>query len=220
MNPLTQRIDHTLLKPEATFIDIEQLCHEARQFQFFAVCVNPFFVSFARDVLESSPVQIATVVGFPTGMTTTATKVFETSEAIKNGANEIDMVITIGAVKSQKWQVVEDDIRGVVDASQGRIVKVIFETALLTKDEILKACDCSVRAGAQFVKTSTGFSTRGASVEDVRIMRSRVGNLGVKASGGIKTLTDIEKMIEAGATRIGTSSAAKIFSGLAATGDY
>jgi deoxyribose-phosphate aldolase len=221
MKPLTQWIDHTLLKPETTSHEIARLCEEAKRFAFFAVCVNPVWVKPAKLALKNSDVKVATVVGFPLGANLTDTKCFETHEVIRSGADEIDMVINIGKIKSGDWNFVEEDIHRVVEAAGDRLVKVILETCLLTREEKIRACQVSVKAGVKFVKTSTGFSTAGATLEDVRLMRETVGpSIGVKASGGLKTKIDFEKMIEAGATRLGTSSAAQIFQGLAASGGY
>ncbi|MCQ4923837.1 deoxyribose-phosphate aldolase [Tissierella carlieri] len=205
-------IDHTILKPEATKDMIETLCKEAMENNFAAVCVNPYYVKFCKDTLKNSNVKVATVVGFPIGANTKEVKVFETIDAIKNGADEIDMVINIGALKVKDYKTVKDDIESVVEASRGKaIVKVIIETCLLTDEEKIKACELSMEAEADFVKTSTGFSTGGATVEDVRLMKSVVGDkLEVKASGGVRDLESAKKMIEAGATRLGTSSGVKI----------
>lgn len=214
-------IDHTLLKPEATRKDIEKLCQEAVQFQMKSVCVNPTWVQFAKEQLQQSDVLVCTVIGFPLGATTTEVKVFETKNAIDNGADEIDMVINIGALKNKEYDVVARDIQQVVEAANGKTVKVIIETALLTDEEKVKACELAKKVGAHFVKTSTGFAKGGATVEDVVLMRKTVGDsLGVKASGGVRSLDDMKKMIEAGATRIGTSSGVQIISGLKSEADY
>lgn len=205
-------IDHTLLKPDATKEEISLLCEEAKKYEFVAVCVNPYYISLCKELLNDSGVKIATVVGFPLGANTKEVKAFETIDAIKNGAQEIDMVINIGALKNKDYDVVMDDIKAVVNAAKGEaIVKVIIETCLLTDDEKKKACEISLEAGADFVKTSTGFSTGGATIEDVKLMKSIVGDkMEVKASGGIRDLETANKMIEAGATRLGTSSGIKI----------
>lgn len=205
-------IDHTLLKPDATKEDISLLCEEAKKYEFVAVCVNPYYISLCKELLNDSDVKIATVVGFPLGANTKEVKAFETIDAIKNGAQEIDMVINIAALKNKDYDVVMEDIKSVVDAAKDdAIVKVIIETCLLTDDEKKKACEISLEAGADFVKTSTGFSTGGATVEDVKLMKSIVGDrMEVKASGGIRDLETANKMIEAGATRLGTSSGIKI----------
>lgn len=209
---INSMIDHTVLKPDATKEEISLLCEEAKKYEFVAVCVNPYYVPLCKELLSDSDVKIATVVGFPLGANTREVKAFETIDAIKNGAQEIDMVINIGALKNKDYDVVMDDIKAVVDAAKGEaIVKVIIETCLLTDDEKKKACEISLEAGADFVKTSTGFSTGGAIVEDVKLMKSIVGDrMEVKASGGIRDLETANKMIEAGATRLGTSSGIKI----------
>ncbi len=212
MTNILKAIDHTVLKPEATRDMIKQLCNEAIEYKFAAVCVNPYHVNFCKEILNGSGVKVATVIGFPLGANTKELKAFETVEAIKNGADEIDMVINIGALKDKDYAMVKEDIQGVVEASKGKaIVKVIIETCLLTDEEKLKACELSMEAGADFVKTSTGFSTGGATYEDVKLMKSVVGDkLQVKASGGVRDLDTAKKMIEAGATRLGTSSGIKI----------
>lgn len=211
---LNKYFDHTVLKPETTKAQIITLCEEAKAHDFASVCVNPTWVSLAGELLSGTDVKVCTVIGFPLGANTSATKAFETADAIKNGATEIDMVINIGAIKSENFELVQADIKAVVDAAAGNIVKVILETCLLTKTEIVKACELSVAAGADFVKTSTGFSTGGATVEDVKLMKETVGNQAeVKASGGVRTLADMEAMIAAGATRIGTSNAITILAG-------
>lgn len=208
---LNKMIDHTLLKPEATKEMIENLCREAKEFDFKSVCVNPYWVSTAYDELRDSDVLVCTVVGFPLGATTKETKFFETDSAVQEGADEIDMVINVGALKFKQYDVVLEDIKSVVQAANGRTVKVIIETCLLTDEEKVKACELSKEAGANFVKTSTGFSTAGANVEDVELMKSIVGDaLEVKASGGIRDLDTALKMIEAGATRLGVSAGVQI----------
>jgi len=200
-------IDHTLLKPEATPDDIVRLCEEAIVNQFAAVCVNPVFTELAAICLFNSKVALATVIGFPLGANTMEIKAAEVVQAIDRGATEFDMVINIGHLKAKDLEYVEDDIQSVVDAADGNLVKVIIETALLTDEEKKTACQLALKAGAHFVKTSTGFSKAGAKVEDVRLMRAEVGNrMGVKASGGIRTLADAMQMIEAGANRLGTSA--------------
>lgn len=215
-------IDHTLLKPEATRQQIESLCKEANEYKFASVCVNPTWVSTAKELLQGSGVMVCTVIGFPLGATTPETKAFETKNAIENGAEEVDMVINIGALKDHNDELVEKDIRAVVEAAKGKAhTKVIIETSLLTKEEKIRACELSVKAGADFVKTSTGFSTGGATAEDIALMRKTVGpELGVKASGGVRSTEDVQKMIEAGATRIGASSSIAIVNGLTVTSDY
>ena len=206
-------IDHTLLRPEASRSDIEKLCAEAVQFGFASVCINPWYVPLAAELVRGSAVKVCTVVGFPLGATLPRVKIYEAEEAIKLGAREIDMVQNIGALKSGEDAQVESDIRGVVEASHrgGAICKVILETALLTASEKVRASLAAKRAGADFVKTSTGFSSAGATVEDVALMRAAVGEkLGIKAAGGVHTLEDLRKMVSAGATRIGASASVKI----------
>jgi deoxyribose-phosphate aldolase len=211
---IPQLIDHTILRPDATRTDIEQLCREARQHQFYSVCVNPAWVSLARQFLDGSGVQVCCVAGFPLGAQLPETKALEARAAIRQGATEIDMVINVGALKSGEDALVLRDIRAVVEACRegGAKCKVILETALLTNEEKARACELAVKARADFVKTSTGFSTGGATVEDVALMSRlvREKGLGVKASGGIRTLADLRRMAQAGATRIGTSSGIKI----------
>ncbi|HEV2422100.1 MAG TPA: deoxyribose-phosphate aldolase [Candidatus Acidoferrales bacterium] len=206
-------IDHTILKPETTSAQIRQLCEEALQYKFASACMNPFFVPFAAELVRGSAVKICSVAGFPLGATTTDAKVFETQEAIQHGADEIDMVMNVGALKSGDDAVVADDIRRVADACHrgNAICKVILENCLLTGEEKVRACKIAVLAGADYVKTSTGFNASGATVDDVALMRATVGpKIGVKASGGIRTLEDLQKMVAAGATRIGTSSGVRI----------
>lgn len=214
-------IDHTLLKADSTQTQIEKLCEEALQYKFASVCVNPTWVKLCAEKLGGSEVKVCTVIGFPLGATTSEVKAFETKDAIQNGATEIDMVINIGALKDQQYDVVKDDIQQVVTAANGTLVKVIIESCLLTDEEKVKACELSVEAGAHFVKTSTGFSTGGATAEDVALMRKTVGqSVGVKASGGVRNLEDMKKMIEAGATRIGASSGVAIMNGLSSNSNY
>jgi deoxyribose-phosphate aldolase len=215
-------IDHTLLKADATKEQIEKLCQEAREHHFFSVCVNPAWVKTSKELLSGSGVKVCTVIGFPLGATTSETKAFETKNAIDNGANEVDMVINIGALKDKNDPLVEKDIRAVVEAAKGRaLTKVIIETSLLTKEEKIRVCELAVKAGADFVKTSTGFSSGGATIEDIALMRQAVGpNIGVKASGGVRNTEDAQKMIEAGATRIGASSGVAILKGLTVTTSY
>ena len=218
---LNKYIDHTLLKPDASQEQIETLIEEAKKYDFASVCVNPTWVSFAAQALKTTDVKVCTVIGFPLGANTPELKAFETSDAIRNGVNEIDMVINIGALKSQNFDLVEKDIRAVVEAAKGTLVKVIIETCLLTDDEKVKACQIAQKAGADFVKTSTGFSTGGATVADVALMRKTVGpDMGVKASGGARSYEDALAFIEAGATRIGASSGVAIMEGDVANGDY
>jgi deoxyribose-phosphate aldolase len=214
MKPLTQWIDHTALKADTTTTQIRKLCAEAMEFQFFAVCVNSSNIALAKRLLEGSSVKIATVVGFPLGASTSEVKAFEAMNAISRGADEIDMVMNIGAAKSGEWDVVQRDIEAVVAASGSKIVKVIIETSLLSLEEKIRACLAAKKGGAKFVKTSTGFSTGGATIEDIRIMRETVGSeMGVKASGGLKTKLDFENMLKAGATRLGTSAAVQALQG-------
>jgi len=206
-------IDHTLLKPDASRDEIQKLCQEAAHFCFASVCINPWNVPLAAEILRGTKVKVCTVVGFPLGATLSQVKIYEAEEAIKLGAQEIDMVINIGALKSGQDDAVESDIRGVVDASHrgGAICKVILETALLMQEEKTRASAAAKRAGADFVKTSTGFSTAGATAEDVALMRALVGpEIGVKAAGGVRSFADLKKMVRAGATRIGASASVKI----------
>lgn len=208
-------IDHTLLKPEGSDEQVIKLCQEAREYHFCSVCVNPANISLAHDQLKGSGVKVCTVIGFPLGATTTKTKCFEANEAIENGATEVDMVINIGKVKSADWGSVKRDIEDVVTCVKGRaIVKVIIETCLLTDEEKIRVCTICKAAGADFVKTSTGFSTGGATAADVALMRKTVGeSMGVKASGGIKTVQTAKEMIDAGANRLGTSAGIAIIRG-------
>jgi deoxyribose-phosphate aldolase len=207
-------IDHTLLKPEATADEVRELCTEAREHIFASVCVNPSYVELAARLLAGSPVKVCTVIGFPLGSTTTGTKAFETREAIMKGADEIDMVINVGALKAGNYKLVEDDIRTVKAACGDKILKVILETSLLTDEEKVKACTLCKTAGADYVKTATGFGPGGATVGDIKLMRSTVGPyMGVKASGGVRDFETAEAMVNAGATRIGASASVKIVSG-------
>ena len=217
---LAKYIDHTLLKPEASAEDIRRVCAEARELGTASVCVNPSYVSLVADELKGSGVKTCCVVGFPLGATTPEVKAFETADAIGNGAQEVDMVLNVGAVKSGDWELAQKDIEAVVNAARGKaLVKVILETCLLTDKEKVRACEISKAAGADFVKTSTGFSKGGATVEDVALMRQTVGpEMGVKASGGVRTYADAIAMIEAGANRLGASSGKKICSGEPADG--
>jgi deoxyribose-phosphate aldolase len=210
---IARLIDHTLLKPEATRDDIRKLCLEALRFGFASVCINPWNVSQAAELLRGSEVRVCTVVGFPLGATLPQVKMFEAEESIKLGAQEIDMVINVGALKSGQNDAVEADIRGVAEACHrsGAICKVILETAQLTTEEKVRGSLAAKNAGADFVKTSTGFGPGGATAEDVRLMRAVVGGeIGVKAAGGVRSLEDLQKMVEAGATRIGASASVKI----------
>lgn len=205
---LASMIDHTLLKPEATVDQIKKVCQEARDYKFASVCVNTWFVQLVSELLQGSGVKTCCVVGFPLGAMSTRAKVAETLEAIENGANEVDMVVNVGAVKSGRLDIVKNDIEAIVNAAKGKaLVKVIIETCLLTDDEKVKVCTLAKIAGADYVKTSTGFSTGGATVEDVKLMRQTVGPyMGVKASGGVRDYQTAVAMINAGATRLGTSS--------------
>jgi deoxyribose-phosphate aldolase len=209
---IAQLIDHTLLKADATKEQIQTLCEEAKEYKFASVCIHPAWVNFASQLLTGTSVKVCTVIGFPLGASTSDVKAFETEDAIRNGATEIDMVINIGALKDRDLDKVEKDIAAVVKtASKNAIVKVIIETCLLTNEEKELACDIAVKAGAHFVKTSTGFATGGATIQDIQQMRKTVGpKIGVKASGGIRTLEDAKQMIEAGASRIGASAGVKI----------
>jgi deoxyribose-phosphate aldolase len=215
-------IDHTALKADTDIKQIEKLCAEAKEFDFFSVCVNSYYVKKASALLSGSSVKVCTVVGFPLGASTMETKRFEAMKAVAEGAKEIDMVINVSAIKSLDWQYVLDDMASLAQVThqQGAILKVILETALLTEEEKRKACELAVKANVDFVKTSTGFSTTGATVEDVKLMRSIVGNMGVKASGGIRDAETARKMIEAGATRLGTSASVEIIKGLKGQGSY
>ncbi len=214
-------IDHTLLKPEATRDDLRKLCSEAMAWHFFSVCVNSVNVPYCREQLRGSTVAVCAVVGFPLGAMSPNAKAFETTEAVRAGADEIDMVINVGALRSRDYALVLDDIARVVGAAGGRVVKVILETSMLTRDEKVVACALSKAAGASYVKTSTGFGGGGATAEDIALMRAVVGpELGVKASGGVRTAADADRMVAAGATRLGASSSVLIVSGGAGTGGY
>ncbi|RYL95000.1 deoxyribose-phosphate aldolase [Sporolactobacillus sp. THM7-4] len=215
MTNLAKYIDHTALKADATKDDILKLTDEAKKFGFASVCVNPVWVPLAADRLKDTAVKVCTVIGFPLGANTSETKAFEAKDAIEKGADEIDMVINIGALKGGDLDTVEKDIRAVVQAANHKaLVKVIIEACLLTDKEKILACQLAVKAGADYVKTSTGFSTGGATVQDVELMRQTVGKeIGVKAAGGIHSKEEAEAMIHAGATRIGASSGVKIIAG-------
>lgn len=200
-------IDHTVLKADTPLETVKRICDEAMEYGFASVCINPCHVVYCADYLKDSDVNVCTVIGFPLGANTSAVKAFETKDAIANGADEIDMVMNIGALKDKNYDLVRDDVKAVVEAANGTLVKVILETCLLTEDEIKKACELCVEAKADYVKTSTGFSTRGATIEDVRIMKEAVhGKAKVKAAGGVRTPEDMVKIVAAGADRIGTSA--------------
>jgi deoxyribose-phosphate aldolase len=208
---LAKHIDHTLLKPDAVEAELVKLCEEAKEHNFFSVCINPSNIEKAKELLQGTDTKICTVVGFPLGQMTTEAKSFETNEAILLGAEEVDMVINIGKLKDQDYEYVLEDIRAVVLAAKGVLTKVIIESCLLTDEEKVKACELAKDAGADFVKTSTGFSKGGATREDIALMRKTVGpEMGVKASGGIRTLEDAMGMIESGATRLGLSASVAI----------
>jgi len=212
---LAPYIDHTLLKQDATKSQIEQLCKDAIEYKFYSVCINPSWVSYCARLLRGTGVKIACVVGFPLGATNSRTKAFETRYAIENGADEIDMVINVGALKAHDLKLVEEDIRAVLRACRGTtLTKVIIETCLLTDNEKILACEIAKKTGAGFVKTSTGFSKAGATAKDVALMRRIVGpKIGVKAAGGIKTFEDAKLMIQSGANRLGTSASVAIVTG-------
>ena len=220
---LAKMIDHTLLKPDATSAQIEQICAEARQYGFASVCVNPTHVRACAELLKDAPSVVCTVIGFPLGASASVVKSYETDAAIQDGADEIDMVINIGALKDGNDQLVLDDITGVVETAHAndKIVKVIIETCLLTDDEKERACKLAKEANADFVKTSTGFAGGGATVEDIALMRRVVGSeMGVKASGGVRSYEDAVAMVEAGATRLGASAGVKIMQGKQGTDSY
>lgn len=217
MENIAQYIDHTILNADATDADVQRICLEAKEYRFKTVCIQPFWVNYAKDLLAGTDVGITTVIGFPLGANTTEIKVAEAELAVAQGVSDVDMVINIGALKSEDYTSVANDIQAVVDAVAGRaIVKVIIETSLLSKNEKIRASEIAKQAGADFVKTSTGFSTGGATLDDVRLMRATVGpEMGVKASGGVRSYEDAVAMIEAGATRIGASSGISIVEGAA-----
>ncbi|MFQ6123482.1 MAG: deoxyribose-phosphate aldolase [Candidatus Heimdallarchaeota archaeon] len=211
---LARMIDHTLLKAETTTEDVVRVCQEAKQFGFASVMVNPIYVAKSAGILKNSGVKVCTVVGFPLGASTTDVKIFEAQDALQNGADELDMVINIGSLKSGDFNLVLRDIKGVVGAAKENVVKVIIETCFLTKEEKIKACQLAKAAGAHFVKTSTGFGPRGATIEDVQLMRKVVGpKMGVKAAGGIRTYDEAIQMIRAGANRLGASAGVTIIEG-------
>jgi len=218
---MNKTIDHTLLKADATQDAILKLCEEAKQYEFAAVCVNPTWVNLCHQQLSNTAVAVCTVIGFPLGANSTATKVFETQQALRDGASEFDMVINIGRLKDGDDAYVVQDIAAVVEAAQGHSVKVIIETALLSEHEKVKACLLCVEAKAHFVKTSTGFSSAGATVADVKLMKQTVGlNAKIKAAGGVRSMDDVKAMLEAGAERIGTSSGVALVLGLVADKSY
>lgn len=217
---LNRMIDHTILKADATKDDVMKIIEEAKKYHFYSVCLNPTWVSLAAKELQGAPVAVCTVIGFPLGANTSEVKAFEVKNAIENGADEVDMVINIGELKDGNYDKVQKDIEAVVEAAKDQaLVKVIIETSLLEREEKIKACELAKAAGADFVKTSTGFSTGGATIEDVKLMRETVGpEMGVKASGGIHNAKEAMAMIEAGATRLGASSGVAIMNGLSGTG--
>ncbi|CAN5472533.1 hypothetical protein BH09SUM1_BH09SUM1_34220 [soil metagenome] len=218
---LAHYIDHTLLKPTATDAEILEVCRQAREHRFASVCINPSYVDLAARELAGTQVMVCTVIGFPLGSTTSETKAFETRDAIAHGAHEIDMVINIGKLKAGDFQYVCNDIRAVVQSAAGRTVKVIIETSLLTDEEKVSACILAKAAGASFVKTSTGFGGGGATPEDIALMRKTVGEeLGVKASGGVRDCVGAEKLIAAGASRLGASASVAIIAGKKSEGSY
>lgn len=214
MKELNKYIDHTILKPFATKENVKKLCEEAKEYNFASVCINPYRIAYAKELLEGTDVNVCTVIGFPLGANTTATKVFETENAYDLGCEEFDMVINVGALKDKDYDFVRADIAAVVEAAKGKCVKVIIETGLLTKEEIAMASKLSAEAGAHFVKTCTGFSDGIAEVEDVKIMKENVpADVEVKASSGIRCRDDAMALIEAGATRLGTSAGIAIING-------
>ena len=219
---IAKMIDHTILKPEATEKEILKLCKEAIEYNFASVCINPSMVPVAATALEGTDVEVCTVIGFPLGATTTEVKAFETKDVIEKGATEVDMVINVGKLKERDLEYVKNDIKAVVEAAKGKaLTKVIIETCLLTDEEKVIACQLSKEAGADFVKTSTGFSTGGATAADIKLMRETVGpDMGVKASGGVRTSEDMKAMLEAGANRIGTSGGVALVQGKENTTAY
>lgn len=219
---LAGMIDHTVLKADAKEADVRKLCEEALKYNFASVCINPAYVELAAELLKGSNVKVCTVIGFPLGANTKEVKAFETTDAINKGAHEVDMVINIGKLKDGNYDYVREDIKAVVDASKGKALsKVIIETCLLTDEEKVKACQLAKEAGADFVKTSTGFSTGGATPEDIKLMRETVGpEMGVKASGGVRSFEDAVKVIENGATRIGASASIAICEGKESNSNY
>jgi len=218
---LGKYIDHTILKPDAVKAQVIAICNEAKQYHFASVCINQYYTKLVKEELDNSDVKVCTVVGFPLGAVTKEVKAFETGLAVNDGADEIDMVINIGALKDGLNDIVSEDIKAVVQAAKGKVVKVIIETCLLTEEEKIRACELAVNAGAHFVKTSTGFSTGGATVDDVELMKKTVGSKAmVKASGGVRDYDGAMAVIEAGADRIGASSGVKIMNHEKADTDY
>jgi len=219
---LAKYFDHTILNPDATKEDVLDVCKEAKEHDFFSVCVNPYYVALVREALKGTDVKVTSVIGFPLGASVSEVKAFEAKRAIEDGANEIDMVINIAALKNKQYDYVQKDIEAVVKAcGEDALLKVIIETCLLTDEEKIKACSLAKEAKADYVKTSTGFSTGGATVEDVKLMRTTVGaDMGVKASGGVRDAEKAKAVIDAGATRIGASSSVKIVMGEVADTDY
>lgn len=215
-------IDHTILKADATKEAVEKICKEAIEYKFASVCINPANVALCAELLKDSGIKVCTVIGFPLGANTSEVKAFETKDAIEKGANEVDMVINIAKLKDKDYDYVKKDIEAVVEAAKGKaLTKVIIETCLLTDEEKVKACELAKEAGADFVKTSTGFSTGGSTPEDIKLMRETVGpEMGVKASGGVRSLEDAKAVIENGATRIGASASVAICNGQTTSGNY
>ncbi len=208
---IAKLIDHSLLKPDAMVSEIRKLCDEARQFGFYSVCINPYFIPLAKDFLSGSNVKITTVIGFPLGMTLTKAKVYEAIAAVMSGSNELDIVMNIGMAKTGQWNTVREDIHEIISVTRGIIHKIIIETCYLSRDEKINASGVVLEAGAEFIKTSTGFGPAGATVEDVKLIRSVVKDCcGIKAAGGVKTLSRVRELIGAGATRIGTSAGVAI----------
>lgn len=221
-NKIAKMIDHTILKATATKEEVVKICSEAKEYGFFSVCVNPTQIELVKKELQGSDVKVCTVIGFPLGANTPEVKAFETKDAISKGADEVDMVINIGALKDKNYELVERDIKAVVDAAnKAALVKVIIETCYLTDEEKKIACELAVKAGTDYVKTSTGFGTGGSTPEDIKLMRETVGeNIGVKASGGVRCEKDAIAVIEAGASRIGASASIAIVSGQISKSDY
>ena len=212
---LSKYIDHTVLKAQTTEADVKKVCEEAKEYGFFSVCINPAYIEFSKEQLKGSDVKVCTVIGFPLGANTSEVKAFETIDAIKKGADEVDMVINIGALKDKKYDYVQNDIKAVVDAADGKaLVKVIIETCYLTDEEKKIVCELAKKAGTDYVKTSTGFGTGGSTPQDIKLMRETVGeNIGVKASGGVRSTADAQAVISAGASRIGASASISIVTG-------